>query len=406
MLEKVIVGYFYITLKIKMIKRFRIRIYPNKVQNEILNNHADAYRFLYNLCIEYKSHLYKYHKIRISGYDMQNELFSLIKEIDWMKGLKVECLRQAALDAESSFIRFYKGDGYPKFKSKIENYGFSAHQSIHIKNNKLSFFKQKIKIRTSKKYKKILSANSIRECSFKRDKLGNWFASFVIDDKSNKELPKAESKIGIDLGLNSFLTDSNGNKVENPKFLEKSEERYKKLQRKYSKSKKNGKNREKLRIRIAKIHNRVTNQKDHFCHQISNKLIFENQGINIENLKVSNMIRNGKRSKSISEVSWSKFINILGYKCNWYGRKLTKVDTFYPSSKLCSKCGNKKEKLELSERIYKCENCGLEIDRDLNAAINLANYSPTVKNTGSNASGDSYKTLEIKQEFKKEEFEK
>lgn len=372
-----------------MLKRLKIQIYPNKAQEELLERHINAYRYLYNLCLEYKNHLYQYHKISISGISMQNELFELIKDIPWMRGLKVECLRQAALDVESTFKMFYSGQGFPKFKSKKNNFSFSVHQHLRIKNNKFCFFKQRLKFKTSPEYNDILVNNHIKQCVFVKDKTHKWFISCLVDNNDNfKSLPKLANIIGIDLGINKFIVTSNGEYINNPNLRNKLKKKLIRIERKHSKSKKGGKNREKLRVKLATVHKKITNQKKHFFHKISNKLIFENQEIHVETLPIRNMLKNKKLARVISDISWSSFITILEYKCNWYGRKLVKVSTWFPSSKLCSSCGYKKKKLELLERIYKCENCGLEMDRDLNAAKNLASYSPTVKNTGSNVSGN------------------
>ena len=370
-------------------KRLQIRIYPTKEQQILLNKHIIAYRYLYNLCLEYKIYLYKYHKINISGFAMQSEIFNIIKEISWLKNLKVECLRQAALDVADSFKKFYKGNGFPKFKSKkTSKNSFTSNQTISIKNNKLKWFKQKIKFRTSKEYTKSLSLNEIKQCTFIKEKDGTWFASCLIKDNNLTELPFKTKKIGIDLGLTHFITTSEGEFINIPNFFKDSEYKLKKIQRKFSKSKKGGENREKLRIKLAKHYKKVYNQRQHFFHQISNKLIFENQEIHIENLKVKNMLKNKKLSKAITRVSWTIFKNILKYKCIWYNRDLIELDTYFPSSKLCSNCGNKKKELTLLDRIYNCENCGFSCDRDINAAKNLVNSYPTVKNTESYASGD------------------
>jgi putative transposase len=357
-----------------MFKRLNIRLYPTEKQKVVLEKHFDGYRWCYNLCLEYKSHLWKYHKKSISAYGMQSELFLLIKDVHFLKGCKVECLRQAALDVDKSFKKFYKGNGYPKFKSKKDKKSFVANQSIYVKNGKLSFFKNAIKFSTSDKYLEKLSNTNIKQCSFSKDKTGKYFASCLIDDNETSTLPHAKNKIGIDLGLTHFLITSDGEFIENNRFSIKEQYKLKRLQRRFSKTKKAGKNRGKLRIKIAKLHQKITNQKTHFFHQISNKLIRENQSISCETLKVRNMIKNKNLSRAISDVSWSTFTSILEYKCSWYGREFYKVPTLYASSKTCNQCGNKKEELKLSERIYNCEKCGYSVQRDIGAAINIRDY--------------------------------
>jgi putative transposase len=357
-----------------MYKRLNIRLYPTKKQEKVLDNHFNAYRFAYNLCLEYKSHLWKYHKINKSGFDLQSELCNLIKEIPFLKSCKVECIREAAIDVEKTFKCFFKGKGFPKFKSKKDKQSFVAQQAILIKNEKLFFFKNLIKFKTSDKYLEKLKNSKIKQCSFSKDKTGKYWASCLIEDNEVKILPKTENKVGIDLGLKHFIITSDGEFIENNKFYIRNQFKLKRLQRKFSKSKKGGKNREKLRLKIAKLFQKITNQKQYFFHEVSNKLIRENQSINIETLKVENMIKNRKLSKAIQDVSWSTFISILEYKCLWYNKELFKIPTFYPSSKLCSACGNKKEDLKLSDRVYNCESCGISLNRDLNASYNIRDY--------------------------------
>lgn len=357
-----------------MNKRLNIRLYPTEKQKVILKNHINAYRFCYNLCLDYKIQLWKYYKISKSGFDLSGELCELIKEVDFLKECKVECLRQAAIDVEKSYNGFYKGKGFPKFKSKNKKQSFSAQQSVSIKKGKLSFFKNLIKFKTSKKYLLKLENTKIKQCCFSKDKTGKYWASCLIEDNEIKVLPVVTNSVGFDLGLKEFLITSDGEFISNNKFSIRKQYKLRKLKRKFNKTEKGGKNREKLRIKVAKVYQKITNQKQHFFHQVSNKLIRENQSISCETLKVENMIKNKKLSKSIQDVSWSSFISILEYKCIWYNKELFRVPSFYASSKICSSCGNKKDDLKLSDRIYNCNNCNLSINRDLNSSYNLRDY--------------------------------
>lgn len=357
-----------------MLKRLNIRLYPTEKQRVVLEKHFNGYRWCYNLCLEYKIHLWKYHKKNVSGYDMQSELFDLIKEVDFLKGCKVECLRQAALDVDKTFIKFYKGSGYPRFKSKKSKQSFVASQCLCVKGGKFSFFKNLIKFKTSGLYLEKLSNTKIKQCSFSKDKTGKYWASCLIEDNGIKSLPTIENKIGIDLGLTHFLITSDGEFVDNNKFSIRNQYKLKKLQRRFSKTKKGGSNRKRLKIKIAKLYQKIITQRQYFFHQVSNKLIRENQSISCETLRVENMIKNKNLSRAISDASWSTFISILEYKCSWYGREFYKVPTFYASSKTCNQCGNKKEELKLSERIYNCDKCGYSVQRDIGAAINIRDY--------------------------------
>lgn len=337
----------------------------------MLENHFNGYRYCYNLCLEYKSMLWKDYKKNVSGYDMQNELFEIRKENDWLLKCKAECIRDAALNVEKSYKNFFKGKGFPRFKSKKGLQSFAAYQSLIIKNNKLSFYKNKIKFKTSEKYNELLENNKIKRVTFKRDLCGDYWATCLIELPNEKPLAKNNKAIGIDLGIKHLLITSDGEYFDNKNYLRNAYYKNRSLQRKFSKTKKGGKNREKLRIKLAKSHRKLTNQKQHYYHEIANKLISENQTIIIENLSVENMMKNHKLARSISDASWGMFTKILEYKCERHGRQLIKINKWFPSSKTCSNCGNVKKELKLSERTYKCNECSFEIDRDLNASLNI-----------------------------------
>ena len=354
-----------------MLKRLKVKLYPTKNQIEMLENHFDGYRFAYNLSLEYKQHLWNYHKINISGFDLQKELFQIRKENDWLIKCKAECIRDAGLNVEKTYKNFFKGKGFPKYKSKKGEQSFSAYQSINCKDNKLSFYKNKINFKTSKKYSSLLETHKIKQCTFKKDLCGDYWATLLIDTNDTKVLPKSENIIGIDLGVKDLAITSDGEVFENKKFLQNNYYKLRRLQRKFAKTKKGGKNREKLRIKIARLNRKIVRQKEHYYHQITNQLIRENQTIIMETLKVKDMLEQKKLSRQISDTSWGLLTQMLEYKCKWYGRELIKINQYYPSSKTCSGCGNIKETLLLSERIYKCDNCGLKIDRDLNASLNI-----------------------------------
>ncbi len=352
----------------------------------MLENHFDGYRYCYNLSLEYKQHLYKYYKINISGFDLQKELFQIRKEVEWLSKCKAECIRDAGLNVEKAYKNFFKGKGYPKYKAKKGEQSFSAYQSINCKNFRLTFFRNKIKFKTSDKYNKLLETHKIKQCTFKKDSCGDYWATLLIETEDTKILPKSENKIGIDLGIKDLVITSDGQVFENKKFLQSSYYKLRRLQRKFAKTKKGGKNREKLRIKIAKLYRKIKNQKEYYYHQITNELLRDNQTIVMETLNVKGMMEEKKLSRSISDASWGLLTQMLEYKCRWYGRELIKINQYYPSSKTCSNCGNVKETLLLSERVYKCEVCKTEIDRDLNASINIKNSGikipeVTVENT-------------------------
>lgn len=354
-----------------MYKRLKVKLYPTKNQIEMLENHFDGYRFAYNLSLEYKQHLYKYYKINISGFDLQKELFQIRKDSDWLIKCKAECIRDAGLNVDKAYKNFFNGKGFPKYKPKKGKQSFSAYQSINCKGNKISFYKNKIKFKTSNYYNELLETHKIKACTFKRDLCGDYWATFLIETEDTKILPKSENTIGIDLGIKDLVITSEGQVFENKKFLQSNYYKLRRLQRIFAKTKKGGQNREKLRIKIAKLNRKICRQKEHYYHQITNELLRDNQTIVMETLNVKGMMEEKKLSRNISDASWGILTQMLEYKSKWYGRDLIKINQWFPSSKACSNCGNVKETLLLSERTYKCEVCKTEIDRDLNAAINI-----------------------------------
>lgn len=354
-----------------MFKRLKVKLYPTKNQIEMLENHFNGYRFAYNLSLDYKQHLWNYHKINISGFDMQKELFQIRKESDWLIKCKAECIREAGGNVDKAYKNFFKGKGFPKYKSKKGIQSFTAYQSINCKESKLTFFRNKIKFKTSEKYSKLLETHKIKQCTFKKDLCGDYWATLLIETNETKTLLYSESTIGIDLGVKDLIITSEGETFENKRFLQNNYYKLRRLQRKFAKTKKGGRNREKLRIKIAKLNRKIVWQKEHYYHQITNQLVRDNQTIIMETLGVKDMLKQKKLSRQISDASWGLLTQMLEYKCKWYGRELIKINQYYPSSKTCSNCGNIKETLLLSERVYKCGNCGLKIDRDLNASINI-----------------------------------
>ncbi len=304
---------------------------------------------------------------------MQKEVFEIRKEVEWLYKCKAECLRDTALNVDKTFKKFFKGNGYPKFKSKKGEQSFHAYQSIKSEGGRIKFYGNKIKYKTSQNYIELLETNRIKQITFKKDLCGGYWATCLIEVPELKRLPRNENVVGIDLGIKDLIITSEGEIFPNNRYLISQQYKLRKLNRKHSKTKKGGKNREKLRVKIARAHRKITRQREHYYHQITNKLIRENQTIVMETLKVQNMVKNHKLARSINDASWGLLRNQLEYKAEWYGRNLVMVDTFYPSSKTCSGCGNVKEELKLSERTYTCQECGLSMDRDLNAAINIRN---------------------------------
>jgi putative transposase len=279
---------------------------------------------------------------------------------------------------------FVNGSGFPKFKSKHDNKhscrfpGEAVSKRNNYLENRITLTSEikNIKFKCSDKYKGILerNKNNIKSATLSKSCSNNYFLSILIESDEIKILPKATNDIiGIDLGVKDFVIDSNGVKYSNLKSINNNQKRISKLQRSMSRKQKGSNNRNKERIKLAKFHEKLTNIKENYLHEVSNKLINENQVIVMENLNVKGMLKNHRLAKSIQELSLNRFKTMLTYKTEWTGRILIEIDRYFPSSKLCNCCGYKYKGLKLSERTWFCPNCGVTHDRDLNAAINIRN---------------------------------
>ena len=259
----------------------------------------------------------------------------------------------------------------PQFKSRKSNYhSYTTNNqkcSVAIEGNKLKLPKiGLVKIKLHRTFVGIIKSTTISKTPS-----GKYYASILVDVE-NKQLAKTDVKIGVDVGLKEFAITSNGDKYENPKWLRKSEKRLAKLQKSLSRKKLGSNNRKKARLQVAKLHERIANQRNDFLHKLSTKLLHENQVVVIEDLKVKNMQQNHKLAKAISEVSWAEFRRMLEYKAQWYGREIIIAPSNYASSQLCSNCGYKNTDVkDLKIREWKCPSCGSVHDRDINASKNL-----------------------------------
>jgi len=383
-----------------MLKAIKIRIYPNQEQKIYINKLLGSCRFVYNNCLAYKIERYNENKSTIGFALLGKYLIELKKkeEYSWLKESHSKVLQQSLINLEYAYKSFFKNSqGFPKFKSKKDNkqscrFPVDAIGEIH--GNRINIIKQikNIHFKCGVTDEKYLNKNQglIKSATLIQTKSGKYYFSILIDKTNAKQLPKTGNIIGIDLGIKDFIVDSDGNKFENLKLIRNNKKKLIKLQRQLNKKQmigsgeyklnkygkeieinKSSNNREKARIKLAKLNEKLNNIKENYLHQITNQLLNENQIIVIENLNVNGMLKNHKLAKSIQELSINRFKNILTYKANWYGREIIKIDRFYPSSKLCNNCGYKNNNLTLKERKWKCPECGEIHDRDYNAAINI-----------------------------------
>lgn len=371
-----------------MLKAIKIRLYLNDVQMDYVNNLLGTSRFVYNQLLAFKIREYNENKNSISFGELGKKLVDLKGEFEWIKNSHSKVLQQSMINLEQAYKSFFKnGHGFPKFKSKKDSKQscrFPSDAISSLNGNRINIIRQlkDIHFKCSKSDEKYLNKNqdNIKSATLSKTKTGKVYLSILID-KPNKDLIKPINDIiGIDLGIKDFIITSNGESFENIKIKRNNKHRLVKLHRELSRKEKGGKNREKSRIKLAKLYEKLNNIKQNYLHQVSNQLLNDNQVIVIEDLNVKGMMQNHKLAKSIQELSLFTFKTMLTYKSNWYGRDIIEVNRFFPSSKLCNNCGHKNDDLTLKDREWVCSSCDVTHNRDYNAAINILNEGKKILN--------------------------
>lgn len=368
-----------------MLRAVKIRLYPNKTQAEQFNKLLGCYRFVYNQCLARKIKSYEETKtsenLSTLGKFVHHELLKDDNFI-WLREQNSKVLKQAVNDMLSAYKNFFEQHtGYPKFKSKRDNKQSCRFELGAIsKRNDYTTYKlslaniRNVRFRCNDKYAEYLQKHkaNIKQATLSKLPCGEYYLSILVDGSlTHKGLRDTDNAVGIDLGIKDFVITSDGEVFENLHFKKCQSNKIKRLQRQLSKKQKNSNNRNKARIKLAKAYKKINDKKQYYLHQVSNTLINENQVICMEDLNVKGMLRNHKLADSIQEMNFGEFCRMLEYKANWFNRRIVYIDRFYPSSKTCHNCGYINKELKLSDRQWICPQCGGEIERGHNAALNI-----------------------------------
>jgi putative transposase len=353
-----------------ILKAFKYRIYPTTKQEVLLNKTFGCVRVVWNHNVEVFN---KFDK-NLTEQEQPLTTTQLKQKHEWMSEVSAAALQQKEMDFKAFKKNYFsksrkKKIGRPSFKNRDSN------QSYRLPNQKFTLNDNTIRLEKIGKVKLVLDRAVPVDCKFmsvtvSKNKCGQFFASVLVECEVVAK-PKTGKFIGLDIGIKTFLTGSDGFTVENPQFHRESQAELIKAQRNLSRKKKGSSRRKKAKLKVARIHNNIVNQRKTFIHEITAKLVTEYDFIAIEDLNVAGMVKNHKLAKSISDASFGEFYATLSYKAAWYGKEVVKVDRWFASSKTCSCCGWKNENLTLSDRVFECLACGLKKDRDLNASENI-----------------------------------
>ena len=368
--------------------RYKYRIYPTPEQERQLAREFGCARYVYNwghrLTLDgleelnnlgdfdskkARSQAFKEH---VPSYeDLARKLTCLKKqeETSFLQEVSLDQLQQSLRHLGSAWKRcFQKKSQRPRFKKKQNKQSISySRNGFRFRDGE--FFVAKLQDPIEVRWTRPLPSTP-KTATLIKDQAGRTFVSFTVEVKP-ESLPPTTKTVGVDLGLSHFLSTSDGEKVENPRYLQADLKKLATAQKRLAKKKKGSRNREKARAKVARLHARIADKRHDFLQKLSTRLVRENQAIGIEDLAVKNMVKNKKLSRAISDVGWGAFVRMLEYKAEWYGREVVKIDRWFPSSKTCSSCHHVVASLPLSVREWQCPSCGESHDRDVNAALNI-----------------------------------
>lgn len=362
-----------VIFQFKMQRAYQYRFYPTPEQESLLRRTIGCCRFVYNRALAIRQEAWVQRSEKISGFDLIKKitLWKKEEETQWLKEVSSVPLQQAINNLEVAYQNFFaKRAKHPTFKKKSSGGSCRFTEfAFRIKDGDVWLAKTNapLDIRWSRP---LPEGAKPKQCTVRLTPSGKWFISFLCDVQIQK-LPPSSQSVGLDMGISALVTLSTGEKITNPKLMREYRKRLATAQRHLSRKKVGSKRRERAKIKVARIHEKISNTRKDQLHKLTTRLVRENQTIVVEDLNVRGMLKNHCLAGSISDASWHQLKSMLEYKCGWYGRELRVIDRWYPSSKTCSNCGHVVRKLPLAIREWKCPSCSAIHDRDVNAAINI-----------------------------------
>jgi putative transposase len=352
-------------------RAYKYRFYPTDEQQQILTQTFGCCRFVYNWGLSTRKTAYFQHGKSLSYNDLAAMLPALKEQYPWLKDVSSVPLQQALRHLDRAYVNFFEGRAeYPTFKKKRNDQSATyAANAFAWDGEHLTLAKMDAPLDT-RFHRPLPKDAKPSTVTVPKDSAGRYFVSLLVREDI-RPLPKVAKMVGLDLGLKSLVVTSDGEDIANPKYFVRDEKKLARAQRQLARKKKGSKNRVKARVKVARIHARIADCRRDYQHQLSQRIIHENQVVCVESLAVKNMVKNHCLAKSISDVGWGEFVRQLGYKAKWYGRTLVKIDQWFPSSKMCHACKHVLPDLDLSVREWICPNCGAKHLRDHNAAKNI-----------------------------------
>ena len=362
-------------------KAYKLRIYPTDSQRKLIEKTFGSTRYIYNNFLAERKSKYEESKTKISVYEQLKELTDLKKEKEWLREIDSCALQACVYNLDDAFQKFFKGNGYPRFRAKGVHESFKTNNTLNTYKNKkyesirIDFKKRiitlpklkEVKFRGYRTTKEIVG--KIKSATISKD-ANKYFVSVLVEVPFINTSLKPTSIVGLDLGIKDFIVTSNGEKIKNEVKIK--EKRLKGLQKWLSRCKPGSKNRYKVKLKIQRLYLKIRNARKHMIYKLANKILKENDIVSIETLDVKSMYQVHKIAKHLKNLPIREFIRVLKYKSNWLGKKIIEINKYYPSSQSCNRCGFKNEEVKnLSVRKWTCPECGLIHDRDINASVNI-----------------------------------